>query len=77
MRKRQWPLIPLILGFILGDLFEVALRQTLSMSSGRLEIFYQRPIAAIFILMTIVALMIMAKYLRRVAVKEVLKEDES
>ena len=76
MRKREWPLIPLILGFILGDLFEGALRQTMSMSSGSLKIFYRRPIAGTFIIMTVVALVVMWKCLRRVP-KEVLKEDES
>jgi putative tricarboxylic transport membrane protein len=76
MRKNGWPLIPLILGFILGDLFEGALRQTMSMSSGSLKIFYKRPIAGIFIIMTVVALVVMWKVLRRVP-KEVLKEDES
>lgn len=76
MRKRDWPLIPLILGFILGDLFEEALRQTLSISSGSLKIFYQRPISGTFIIMTAVAVVVMWKFLRRVP-KEVLKEDES
>jgi putative tricarboxylic transport membrane protein len=75
MRKKGWPLIPLILGFILGDLFEGALRQTLSMSSGSLKIFYKRPIAGVFILMTVVTLAVMWRYLRRVP-KEVLKEDK-
>ena len=72
MRKKEWPLPPLILGFILGDIFEGALRQSLSMSSGSLLIFFKRPISAIFIIVTIIAFVLMVRFLRRVP-KEMLK----
>jgi putative tricarboxylic transport membrane protein len=77
MRKKQWPIAPLILGFILGDLFEGALRQSLSISSsGSPIIFFQRPIALIFILLTVIMVILTLKFLKRIP-KEVLKEDES
>ena len=76
MRKRGWPIIPLILGFILGDLFEGALRQSLSMSSGSVWIFFSRPIPCIFICMTVVTLFITIKYLKRVP-EEVLEKEET
>ena len=42
LRKRHWPLAPLLLAFILGPLLENNLLQSLSMSGGSLAIFVQR-----------------------------------
>jgi putative tricarboxylic transport membrane protein len=62
MRRFRWPLAPLILGFILGELFEKSLRQSLSMSSGSLMVFLNRPIAALFIGLTVIAVIVMLKF---------------
>jgi len=64
MRKGEWPLAPLILGFILGPMFEQALRQSLSM--GGYFFFLYRPITLIFIVMTIIILLLFIKYLRAI-----------
>lgn len=40
------PVIPLVLGLVLGDILESTLRQSLSVSSGSWSIFFTRPIAA-------------------------------
>jgi putative tricarboxylic transport membrane protein len=45
MRRLDYPLAPVILGLVLGSLLEQALRQTLMISGGSLEIFWQSPIA--------------------------------
>jgi putative tricarboxylic transport membrane protein len=47
MRRLEWPLAPLILGFLMGPLLEQSLRQTLSMSNGDVSIFFTRPIPAL------------------------------
>jgi putative tricarboxylic transport membrane protein len=65
MRKKQWPIAPLILGFILGDLFEGALRQSLAIGQGSPMIFFKRPIPLIFILLTIIALVLRAGFLKK------------
>jgi putative tricarboxylic transport membrane protein len=75
MKKKRWPLAPLILGFILGDMFEGALRQSLSMSGGSVLIFFQRPIALTLIITTGISVALLIKFLRRVP-KELLKEDQ-
>jgi putative tricarboxylic transport membrane protein len=75
MKKNDWPPAPLILGFILGDMFEGAFRQSLSMSKGSFMIFFNRPIAAVFILLTVVSVFLMARFLRRIP-KKVLVEDD-
>jgi len=56
MKRRNWPIPPLILGFILGDMFERYLRGSLGISDGSLTIFFNRPIAATFLGLTILSL---------------------
>ena len=46
MVKFRYPTAPLILGFVLGDAMERALRQSLMMSQGDIGTFLERPIAA-------------------------------
>ena len=45
-KKLDYPLAPLVLALVLGDLSENALRQSLIMSQGSLAIFFTQPIAA-------------------------------
>jgi len=56
-KKLDYPLAPLVLALVLGDLSENALRQSLIMSGGGLGIFFNRPIAAVI---TVVALLFFA-----------------
>src|SRR6266568_5302503 len=44
-KKLDYPLAPLVLALVLGDLAENALRQSLIMSQGSLTVFFTRPIA--------------------------------
>ena len=60
-KKLDYPLAPLVLALVLGDISENALRQSLIMSQGSLAIFVTRPIAGVitaaalfFLLMPIV-----------------------
>jgi putative tricarboxylic transport membrane protein len=46
-KKLDYPLAPLVLALVLGDMAESALRQSLIMSQGSLLIFFTRPIAGI------------------------------
>src|SRR5918996_2033966 len=48
-KKLDYPLAPLIVALVLGDMTEAALRQSLILSDGSIAIFFTRPIAAIFI----------------------------
>jgi putative tricarboxylic transport membrane protein len=49
MTKLKYPTAPLILGFVLGDTMERALRQSLMMSQGDLGILWHRPLSAIML----------------------------
>ncbi|HSI40919.1 MAG TPA: tripartite tricarboxylate transporter permease [Xanthobacteraceae bacterium] len=46
MAKLDYPSAPLILGFVLGDAMERAIRQSLMMSQGDLSILFERPLSA-------------------------------
>lgn len=52
-----FPTAPLILGFVLGDSMERALRQSLSMSGGDPMILIDRPIAATFLVVALLILL--------------------
>jgi putative tricarboxylic transport membrane protein len=56
MRRFGFPIAPLLIGFILGPLVEVGLRQSLFMSRGSFEIFVTRPIPLIFLSLAAVTL---------------------
>jgi putative tricarboxylic transport membrane protein len=46
-KKLDYPLAPLVLALVLGDLAENALRQSLIMSQGSLAIFFTQPISGV------------------------------
>jgi putative tricarboxylic transport membrane protein len=58
MRKLDFPTGPLVLGFVLGDGMEKALRQSLMMSQGELSIFWQRPIPAVLLVVAVLLLVV-------------------
>ncbi len=49
MKKYEYEPAPLVLAFVLGPMFENALRQSLIISRGDLSIFFIRPISALFV----------------------------
>ena len=65
LKKFDYEAAPLILGFVLGPMFEVNLRRSLLMSQGSFGIFVERPIAitALIICLILIALPI-AKMIR-------------
>lgn len=55
MLKARIPLTPLVLGFILGPLLETNLRRGLMLSQGDFLPFLTQPIAALFLLVTVLS----------------------
>ena len=55
MTKLKYPIVPLVLGLVLGRLAENSLRQALTLSGGSLAIFFTRPIALLFMTAAILA----------------------
>jgi putative tricarboxylic transport membrane protein len=74
MRKRGWPVAPLILGLILGPMLEQALRQSFSL--GGPTIFFRRPISVVFLIATVLLPLITIWYMKRIP-KEMLEEDST
>jgi putative tricarboxylic transport membrane protein len=61
LRNIQIPLAPLLIGYILANPFEEALRQALVGSEGSLEIFVLKTIALGFLILTILAIVFMIR----------------
>jgi putative tricarboxylic transport membrane protein len=70
MRRLDWPMSPLILGFLMGSLFEQSFRQSLGMSNGDYSIFVTRPIplaCLVAAVVVVVALTMMKRRSRAIA----------
>jgi putative tricarboxylic transport membrane protein len=55
MKKLRYPIVPLVLALVLGNLAENSLRQALTISGGSFFIFFTRPISVLFIIAGILA----------------------
>jgi putative tricarboxylic transport membrane protein len=55
MKRYDWPAAPMVLGLVLGPLFESALRQSLTISHGSFAIFATRPISAALLALALLA----------------------
>lgn len=56
MRRYGFPLITVVIGFILGPLAEQAFLQSLMISDGRFDIFYGQPIVIVLMTLTLVTI---------------------
>jgi len=72
-KKLDYPLAPLVLALVLGDLAENALRQSLIMSQGSLLILFERPISGAISAVAVLffALPLLQRYLRRARKPEI------
>ena len=60
MIKFGYPVPPMLIGFILGPLVEVALRQSMTLSNDSISIFFTRPVACFFVVLTGIVIVSMA-----------------
>jgi putative tricarboxylic transport membrane protein len=56
MRNNSFPVAPVILGLVLGDRMEEALRQSMIMTQGNLWLLLERPIVVFFVALTLASL---------------------
>jgi putative tricarboxylic transport membrane protein len=76
MRKLDYPAAPLVLGLVLGDNMERALRQSLMMSQGDPMILVSRPISATMLALAVILLLLpLFKKLNSLRL-QALEEDE-
>ena len=57
MRRYGFSVVPVIIGLILGELVEGTLRQSLVIFDGNWLMFFTRPIALTFFILSIIALL--------------------
>jgi len=57
MKKFEYEPAPLVLAFVIGPMFEKALRQSLIMSGGNMSIFFSRPISLILIVLVLLTVL--------------------
>ena len=55
MKRYDWSVAPMILGLVLGPMFENSLRQSLTLSHGSPTIFVTRPISAVLLALALIA----------------------
>lgn len=56
LKKGDYPMAPLILGFVLGDIMELNFRRALSYSNGRWYEFFTKPISGVFLALAVFSL---------------------
>lgn len=56
LKQMDYPMAPLVLGLVLGDLLDKSLRRGLILSEGALEPFFTRPISAVLAVTTLLSL---------------------
>jgi len=57
MKRYDWPAAPMVLGLVLGPLFENTLRQSLTLSHGSGMIFLSRPLSALLLAAAVLAVL--------------------
>jgi putative tricarboxylic transport membrane protein len=58
LRRLEFDMAPLVLGLVMGPIFEKAFRESLFLSGGELTIFVTRPISAVLVALCIAALLV-------------------
>ncbi len=68
LERRHYPLVPLLLGFVLGELFEDNLRRALAISGEDFQVFFASPTSRLLWLATLLVL-ILPWLLRRIGAR--------
>jgi putative tricarboxylic transport membrane protein len=73
-RKLNIPMVPVILGILLGELMEKNLRRALTISDGDLSILYGSPLAVIFLGMAVAGFVLPIFFAKFVTPKRVVEQ---
>jgi putative tricarboxylic transport membrane protein len=55
-KKLKYPLAPLVLALVLGDMAETAFRQSMLLSKGKMSIFWSNPLVGSIVTLALVLL---------------------
>lgn len=67
LRRLGYPMAPLVLGIILGDLLDKNLRRGLTLSDGDLSPFFTRPLCVVFVTLTSLVILASVPVIRKKA----------
>jgi putative tricarboxylic transport membrane protein len=67
LREMRFPMAPLVMGIILGDLLDVNLRRGLALSDGDLSPFFSRPISAFICALIVLSILLSIPAIQRLA----------
>lgn len=62
LSKGDYPMSPLILGFVLGNIMEMNFRRALSYSNGDYSMFFTRPISGLFLVLAVISIIVNLRY---------------
>jgi putative tricarboxylic transport membrane protein len=65
LRRMDYPMAPLILGIVLGDIVDKNLRRGLVLSDGSLEPFLTRPISGALVAIIVFTILVKFRWFRR------------
>ena len=65
LREMEYPMAPLVLGIILGDILDKNLRRALILSNGSIAPFFSRPICLVLFVLTMLIVLGRAKWVRQ------------
>lgn len=65
LRRMDYPMAPLVLGIILGDLLDKNLRRGLTLTDGDPSLFFTRPISLVFCILVVLTVLLSIGPLRR------------
>lgn len=71
LRQMKYPMAPLVLGIILGDLLDKSLRRGLTLSDGDILPFFTRPVSAGFVAIIVISILMNVPAFRRIALSPV------
>jgi putative tricarboxylic transport membrane protein len=66
LREMDYPMAPLVLGIILGDMLDKNLRRALILSNGDIAPFFTRPICLGLFLLTMLIVLSRSKWIKSV-----------
>jgi putative tricarboxylic transport membrane protein len=67
MNLMKYPIAPLVIGVILGGLFDETFRRSLLLSDGDVSVFFSRPAAGVFLALNLALIVSQLPFLRRAA----------
>jgi putative tricarboxylic transport membrane protein len=68
LRQMNYPMAPLVLGIVLGDIFDKSLRRSLVITDGDFSFYFTRPICVVLMILCLFTLLMSFKPTRYVLV---------